>query len=82
MTNAAALREKAAALRILARDYAPDVGRPLSLKAIALERQAAEIERDGRERRLPPLTLKERAGLPPRPLFGRRLVPPRLPQDA
>jgi hypothetical protein len=44
----------------------------LSLKGIALERLAAELERNGRERRLPPLTLKQRALLPsPRP-FGRR----------
>jgi hypothetical protein len=72
MTSAAALRDKAEQLRHLARDYAPEVGLPLSLKAIALDRQAAELERNGRERRLPPLTLKQRALLPsPRP-FGRR----------
>ncbi|MBV9930500.1 MAG: hypothetical protein JO013_06110 [Alphaproteobacteria bacterium] len=72
MTNAAALREKAEQLRTLAREYAPDVGFPLSLKATRLEREAAELERQGRERRLPPLTLRERALFPsPRP-FGRR----------
>ncbi len=72
MTNAAALREKAADLRSLAREYAPEVARSLSLKAQALERQAAELERNSRERRQPPLTLKQRAALPPRRLFGRR----------
>jgi hypothetical protein len=72
MTNAAALREKAASLRILARDYAPEVGFPLSCKATALERLAAELDRNGRERRQSPLTLKERAAMPPRPVFGRR----------
>jgi hypothetical protein len=75
MTNAAALRDKAEELRLLAREYAPDVALPLSLKAVALEREAAELERNGRERRLPPLTLRERALLPsPRP-FGRRGLP-------
>jgi hypothetical protein len=75
MTNAAALRDKAEELRLLAREYAPDVALPLSLKAVALERQAAELERNGRERRLPPLTLRQQALLPwPRP-FGRRGLP-------
>jgi hypothetical protein len=72
MTNAAALRERAADLRVLAKNYAPETGRSLSLKATALERLAAELERNGRERRQPPLTLKQRAALPSRPLFGRR----------
>jgi hypothetical protein len=72
MTNAASLREKAASLRTLARDYAPEVALPLSSKAVALERQAAELERNGRERRQPPLTLRERAALPSGPVFGRR----------
>jgi hypothetical protein len=76
MTNAASLREKAADLRALARDYAPDVGRPLSMKATALERLAAELERNGRERRQPALTLKERAALPPGRVFGRRGLSP------
>jgi hypothetical protein len=75
MTNAAALRDKAADLRILARDYAPDVGRPLWDKAIALERQAADLDRSGRERRQLPLTLKQRAEMPGRPVFGRRGLP-------
>jgi len=75
MTSAAALREKADQLRLLAREYAPDVGFPLSVKASALEREAAELERNGRERRLPPLTLQQRALLvAPRP-FGRRGLP-------
>jgi len=75
MTNAAALREKADELRQLAREYAPDVGYPLSLKATLLEREAAELERSGRERRMPPLSLRQRALLPsPRP-FGRRGLP-------
>jgi hypothetical protein len=72
MTNAAALRDKADELRSLAREYAPEVGRPLTVKARALERLAAELERNGRERRLSPLTLKQRAGLPGPRLFGRR----------
>jgi hypothetical protein len=72
MTNAAALRDKAEELRLLAREYAPDVALPLSLKAVALEREAAELERNGRERRLPPLTLRQRAAMPSRPVFGRR----------
>jgi hypothetical protein len=75
MTNAAALREKAEDLRLLAREYAPEVGRPLTVKARALERLAAELERNGRERRLPPLTLKQRALLPSPRLFGRRGLP-------
>ena len=75
MTNAAALRDKAGALRRLAREYAPDVARPLALKAGALERLAAELERNGRERRLPPLTLRQRALLPSPRLFGRRGLP-------
>jgi hypothetical protein len=75
MTNAAALREKAADLRILARDYAPDVGRPLSEKATALECEAAELDRCGRERRQLPLTLKQRTALPTGRLFGRRGLP-------
>jgi hypothetical protein len=75
MTSAAALRDKADQLRLLAREYAPDVGLPLALKAGALEREAAELERNGRERRMPPLTLRQRALLPsPRP-FGRRGLP-------
>jgi hypothetical protein len=72
MTNAAALRDKAEALRLLAREYAPEVARPLALKANALDRLAAELDRNGRERRLPPLTLKQRALLPSPRLFGRR----------
>jgi len=69
------LRDKADQLRLLAREYAPDVGLPLALKAGALEREAAELERHGRERRMPPLTLRQRALLPsPRP-FGRRGLP-------
>ena len=69
------MRDKADQLRLLAREYAPDVGLPLSLKAGALEREAAELERNGRERRMPPLTLRQRALLPsPRP-FGRRGLP-------
>jgi hypothetical protein len=72
MTNAAALRERAEELRIRAKDYAPDVGLPLSLKARALERLAAELERNGRERRQPALTLREQAAVRAPRLFGRR----------
>lgn len=74
MTNAAALRERASELRVLAREYAPEVGRPLVLKAAALERLAADLERNGLERRQPRRTLKELALLQPRRTFGRRQV--------
>jgi hypothetical protein len=51
MTNANALRDRAAQCRQLASDYHPDVARPLIQKAEALEREAARLERSGVERR-------------------------------
>ncbi len=70
MTNAAMLRERAAHCRELAKEYHPSVGKPLIEKAIHLDREASELERNGRERR------RSAAGgpvaVPPRRMFGRR----------
>ena len=51
MTQSHALRERAAQCRSLAREYHPDVARPLIEQADGLERQAARLERLGVERR-------------------------------
>ena len=51
MSNAAMLRERAAHCRELAKEYHPSVGKPLLDKAIELDREASELERNGRERR-------------------------------
>src|SRR3954465_784798 len=51
MSNAAMLRERAANCREMAKEYHPSVGAPLLEKAIELDREAAELERNGRERR-------------------------------
>ncbi len=51
MSNAAMLRERAANCREMAKEYHPSVGRPLIEKAIELDREASELERNGRERR-------------------------------
>jgi len=72
MSNAAMLRERAAHCRELAKEYHPSVGRPLIEKAIELDREASELERNGRERR------RGEAGgpffEPPAITFGRRGV--------
>jgi hypothetical protein len=70
MTNAAALRERAAHCRLLASEYHPSVGRPLLEKARDLDCEAAEIERNGRERRRAP-HIRATASAAPR-LFGRK----------
>ena len=51
MPEAIELRERAAKCREIAREYHPEVGRPLWAKARELDRQVAEIERRGIERR-------------------------------
>jgi hypothetical protein len=51
MSNAAALRERAANCREMAKEYHPSVGKPLLDKARELDRLAAELERNGIERR-------------------------------
>ncbi|HEX4737722.1 MAG TPA: hypothetical protein VH331_09180 [Allosphingosinicella sp.] len=51
MSSAAMLRERAAHCRELAKEYHPSVGKPLIDKAIELDREASELERNGRERR-------------------------------
>lgn len=72
MSSAAMLRERAAHCRELAKEYHPSVGKPLLDKAVALDREAAELERNGRERR------RGEAGGPaavrPAVTFGRRKV--------
>lgn len=70
MSNAAMLRERAANCREIAKEYHPSVGRPLLEKAIELDREASELERNGRERRR-----SEGGGFvaPVRP-FGKRSV--------
>jgi hypothetical protein len=68
MSNAAMLRERAATCREMAREYHPSVGMPLLQKAMELDREASELERNGRERR-------RAAGglvLAPARTFGRR----------
>lgn len=72
MTNAAAIREQAARTREHAREYRHDVARPLLERARALEWEAAMLEREGRERRRVRLTARDRALIPPRPVFGRK----------
>lgn len=71
MTNAATLREQAARLRDHAREYDHEAARPLTMRAMALEWEAALLERAGRERRLPRLSLRQRKMAPPRRPFGR-----------
>lgn len=51
MSNATALRDRAAQCREIAKEYHPSVGRPLYEKALELDREAARIERAGVERR-------------------------------
>jgi hypothetical protein len=51
MTNANLLRERAARCRQIAKEYHPSVGRPLYETALRLDREAAQIERGGVERR-------------------------------
>jgi hypothetical protein len=52
MSEAMALRERAARCREMAKEYHPSVGAPLYVRAADLERQASELERSGVERRL------------------------------
>jgi hypothetical protein len=73
--NASELRAQAAQLRHHAREYSASTGWPLHSKAYALEKLAAELERNGRERRRRRLTLKELEAAPPPVLFGQRSVP-------
>ena len=49
--EAAALRERAARCRVMAKEYHPSVGAPLIELATSLEREAASLERSGVERR-------------------------------
>jgi hypothetical protein len=48
---AGALRERAQRCRVMAKEYHPSVGAPLIELATTLEREAAELERGGHERR-------------------------------
>ena len=73
MTNAAALRDRAAHCRLLASEYHPSVGRPLLEKARDLEGKAAEIERNGRERRRSN-PARHPLHAPPATIVGRRKV--------
>jgi hypothetical protein len=73
MTNAAALRDRAAGFREIAKEYDPAAARSLYETAEGLERQAAEVERNGRERRQPRRTLREEFLLPKGRVFGRAL---------
>jgi hypothetical protein len=68
MSNAAMLRERADRCREIAKDYHPSVGQPLLEKATELDRQASEIERNGRERRAEGGFILT----PPAPRFGKR----------
>jgi hypothetical protein len=67
------LRPQAARLRQHVREYSVSTGWRLHLKAFSMEKLAAELERNGRERRRRRLTLKELKAAPPPVLFGRRL---------
>lgn len=49
--EAGALRERAARCRQMAKEYHPSVGAPLIETAVKLEREAADLERFGVERR-------------------------------
>ena len=49
--EAGALRDRAARCRQMAKEYHPSVGAPLIELATNLEREAATLERSGRERR-------------------------------
>jgi hypothetical protein len=73
--NAAEIRARATQLRNHAREYSASAGSPLLSRAYALERLAAELERNGRERRRDRLSLRETRKLPPRRPFGRRCLP-------
>jgi hypothetical protein len=73
--NASELRAQASRLRHHAREYSSATGWPLRSKAYALEQLAAELERNGRERRRRRLSLKELKAAPPPILFGRRSLP-------
>jgi hypothetical protein len=72
--NASELRAQAAP-RHHAREYSASTGWPLHSKAYAMERLAAELERNGRERRRRRVTLTELQAAPPPVLFGRRCMP-------
>ena len=52
MSNATALRDRAARCREIAKEYHPSVGRPLYEKALELDREAARVERAGVKRRV------------------------------
>ena len=69
MSNSAMLRERADRCREIAREYHPDVGRPLIEKAAELDRRASELERNGIDRRR-----SEGAFIaaPAKAVFGRR----------
>ena len=75
MINAAEIRAQATQLRNHAREYSAVTGSPLLSRAHALERLAAELERNGRERRRDRTGMRESRKLPPRRLFGRRCLP-------
>jgi hypothetical protein len=75
MTNAAALRERAARCREHAREYDPSVARPLLDKARELDYEAALVERAGRERRLPRLSGRDAFHLAGLPNFGKLGLP-------
>ena len=51
MSEAQALRERAARCRVMAKEYHPSVGAPLIELATQLERDAAILDREGVERR-------------------------------
>ena len=53
MSDVSALRAQAARCREVAKEYHPRVARPLYQKALELDREAAAVERGGRERRRP-----------------------------
>jgi hypothetical protein len=75
MINASEIRAQARQLRQHAREYSTSAGSPLLLRAYALEQLAAELERNGRERRRDRIILGDPKGAPPRRMFGRRRLP-------
>jgi hypothetical protein len=75
MINAAEIRAQATQLRNHAREYSASAGSPLLSRAHALEQLAAELERNGRERRRDRLGPQDIRKLPPRRPFGRRRLP-------
>lgn len=76
MTNASEIRAKAAQLRQHAAEYAAWTAWPLLSRAYALEQLAAELDRNGRERRCGRLTLKDLEEAARPHLFGRRSLGP------